>query len=183
MRINEITHDDYYILCICEGNAEEYIMNKLLDNDKLFFRRKHLIDGKLVRRSSVTRIQDEYLNLKYNKPLYILRIIDSKSEKFILGKAYRERYEKRIINVITSPEIEMLIIIKYGDYDDYTKNHKSKMKPSSFCSQKYKIKGIKRKGALDDIFSDVQQLLDAIYKYAKQSKNKGFYMLRDLLKE
>lgn len=45
MRISEIIKDEVYVLCICEGKAEEDIMNMLLDMDMLVFSRSDLIDN------------------------------------------------------------------------------------------------------------------------------------------
>lgn len=40
-----------------------------------------------------------------------------------------------VIDVITSPEIEMLIIINEDKYTDFQK-YKSKLKPSEYCIEK-----------------------------------------------
>jgi hypothetical protein len=77
MRIQELLTTDCYILCICEGLSELVTINMLLDNDMLVFKRDQLISGEPVKRESVTSIQDKYLNYSFEKPLYILRIIDS----------------------------------------------------------------------------------------------------------
>jgi hypothetical protein len=73
-----IANNRLLILCICEGLSELVTINMLLDNDMLVFKRDQLISGEPVKRESVTSIQDKYLNYSFDKPLYILRIIDSK---------------------------------------------------------------------------------------------------------
>ncbi|MFO7887697.1 MAG: hypothetical protein R6U59_05200 [Eubacteriales bacterium] len=168
MQIDKVLKDKY-ILCICEGNAEKDIMNILLEDGLLIFNREDLIEDKVHKRMSVKKIEDNYLGLSYNKELVILRIIDSRNEKFTLSKAYRDRF--KIITAITNPEIEILIVIDKGDYDEFCKN-KSKEKPSVFCKRVYSYKGIKRKGFMNDYFKDSKKLLDAIKEHNRYKKSK-----------
>lgn len=96
-----------------------------------------------------------------------------------MGKAYQERYKDRIINIITSPEIEILMIIHKGDYSKYTNKRKSKMKPSEFCKIEYGLPGIKRSGMVREFFG-VNALVSSINEYARVTKTEG-YTLKDLL--
>ena len=41
-----------YIACICEGTAEQVIINILLDNNKLIFDRKDLLEEDVLRSRS-----------------------------------------------------------------------------------------------------------------------------------
>ena len=170
--------EDKYILCICEGNAEKDIMNILLEGGLLIFNREDLIEDKVHKRMSVKKIEDNYLGLSYNKELVILRIIDSKNEKFRLRKAYRGRFE--ILTAITNPEIEILIVIDKGDYDEFCKN-KSKEKPSEFCKRVYNYNRIKRKGFMYNYFKESKKLIDAIKGHKKHKDNK-ILTLFDLIK-
>ena len=180
MRIDELGSGNYYILCLCEGTAEEDVMNWLLDNHKLIFDRRDLIDGCVIRRKKVERIQEEYLSLDFAKPLVILRVIDSRREKFTLGRAYQERYQDKVLNIHTNPEIEILMIIHRGDYERYLQREKSSIKPSDFCTREYKISGIKRQGTFRRVFGDIEPLVHAIENY--HSSQKGELALKDLLK-
>ena len=72
--------NDKYILCICEGNFEITIMEMLLERHLLPFEKKHLVEEKFIKRGSVANISRNYLNRKFDKPVYILRIIDSKAK-------------------------------------------------------------------------------------------------------
>lgn len=38
-----------YFACICEGTAEEVIINILLDSDKLIFNRNNMIEEEVIR--------------------------------------------------------------------------------------------------------------------------------------
>lgn len=100
--------DSSIIACICEGGAEIAIMDILLDNDLLKFTREQLIEEQVLPRMKVAEFQRRYLRREYEQKILILRVIDSRREEFKLSKAYRCQVE--VINVITAPEIEILII-------------------------------------------------------------------------
>ena len=55
----------------------------------------------------------------------MIRILDSRREEFRLSKAYEQKID--VVNVITAPEIEMLIIHAEGAYDQFKRSGK---KPS-----------------------------------------------------
>lgn len=181
MQVDALKSGEHYVLCICEGRAEEDILNCLLDANLLVFNRSDLINRKIIRTRAAWKIQEEFLNLSYKKPVVILRIIDSKNEKFKLDKAYIDRYKERVINIITQPEIEMLIIISKGDYEKYTNKYKSKCKPSEYCAKTYGIKNIKSEGTIRACFPNLEALVDAIKQYNRLCKSKSD-TLADLLK-
>ena len=58
----------------------------------------------------------------------MIRILDSRREEFRLSKAYEQKID--VVNVITAPEIEMLIIHAEGAYDQFKRSGK---KTSEFC--------------------------------------------------
>lgn len=53
-----------YIACICEGNAEHAIMDLLLENDKLRFKEKDLLDGKIIRCRDGKTFEQKYNEFK-----------------------------------------------------------------------------------------------------------------------
>ena len=168
------------ILCLCEGNAEFDIVNKLLDSNMLVFSCKNLIDGKVHLRQSVSCIEDKYLSYDFEgKRVVILRIIDSKKEQFNLSRSFQGRFD--IINIITSPEIETLIILDKGDYTDFLKV-KSFTKPSIFCKEQYGMKNIKCKSFMEVYFHNTDQLLKAIKSYSEQAQSSN-HSLYDLFND
>lgn len=101
-----------------------------------------------------------------------------KREKFKLSDAYKDKVE--VINVITSPEIEMLVIISENKYNEYKK---SKEKPSIYCVKNLKFKNVKSEKFITHYFSDVTKLISAIKEYRRVSKPEPeFKFLSDLLK-
>ena len=117
-----------YIACICEGAAEKAIMKLLLDADRLIFTHDDLLEGELLRCRSAKNFEEQHLRKGFSEKITVLRILDSRREQFKLSKAYEHKIE--VINVITAPEIEMLVILGEGKYDEYKKSGK---KPSDFC--------------------------------------------------
>ena len=182
MQISEYISGHHYALCICEGRAEEDLINYLLDHDRLIFKRSDLIFGKVTRSRGVKKIQDEYLSLDFEKPVFIFRIVDSKNERFKLDTAFEGRYSDKVFNIITRPEIEILIIIKNNDYGAYTNRSKTKLKPSEYCQSAYKIKKIKSEGIFINAFSHINELVKSIEEYKRLTGSRE-YNLSDILSD
>lgn len=167
-----------YIACICEGSAEQAIMELLLDDNKLIFTSKQLLEEEIIRNRSAKEFEQRYLRKGFNDKITVLRILDSREENFNLSKAYKDKVA--VIDVITAPEIEMLIIFNEDKYEDFKK---SKMKPSEFCKIKLKFKSVKNYTFVKDYFSDTNKLFKSIHEYRRVSNiKKGEYTLFDLLK-
>ena len=60
----------------------------------------------------------------------MIRILDSRREEFRLSKAHEQKID--VVNVITAPEIEMLIIHAEGAYDQFERSGKNQ---SNFVKQ------------------------------------------------
>ncbi len=93
----------------------------------------------------------KYLRKSFNQQITILRILDSRKENFKLSKAYKDKID--VINIITAPEIEMLIIINENKYSEYKK---SKLKPSDFCKVNLRMKDVKSYHFVMHYFSNVE---------------------------
>ena len=171
--------NDKIIACICEGSAESVIVNKLMDAGKLIFSRDDLLDNEVIRCRSARKFEDRYLGKGFTKKITVYRILDSRREDFKLRKAYKSKVD--VINVITAPEIEMLIIVHEGKYSEYHKV-KSKTKPSEFCKDKLKYSDVKSTEFITDYFSDISDLINAIREYKRLANiPKNETCLADLL--
>lgn len=171
---------DNYIACICEGNAEQAVMDLLLENDRLIFNRDELLDNEIIRCRAAKEFENKYLRKNPNKKITVLRILDSRREGFILSKAYREKIE--VINVITAPEIEMLVILSEGKYNEFKSSRR--MKPSEFCKSKLNYKYVKSYSFILEYFSDIDKLINSIKEYRRISQvKKGECTLFDLIKK
>lgn len=166
-----------YIACIVEGGAERAIIDILLDSNLLYFGRDRLLDGELIRIRGSKSFEERYLRKGFKGSITVLRVHDSRRENFALRKEYEHKVN--VINVITAPEIEMLVILNENRYSNFKK---SKKKPSDYCVGNLKLKGVKSYDFVKEYFSDVSKLLSAIKKYSEISKNrKGEYCLLDLI--
>ena len=167
-----------YIACIAEGSAEAAIIDILLDHHQLIFERESLIDEEVLRCRDAKTFEVRYLRKGFGSPVTVFRILDSRRENFRLSKAYEHKVD--VINIITAPEIEMLIILNEGKYTDYKK---SGLKPSSYCKAVLKYRSVKSRDFVLDYFSDVRILVGAIKKYNEVSRiPKKEHTLMDLLK-
>ena len=122
--------NDNIIACICEGSAEQAIMDILLSHDVLKFRKDELLDEKIIRTRSGAEFEKNYLRKHFKSKVTVYRVLDSRKEKFRLGKLYKDKVD--VINVITAPEIEMLIIHNENKYDEFKKSRK---KPSDYSKE------------------------------------------------
>jgi hypothetical protein len=166
-----------YVACICEGSAEQAIMEILIKEDKLIFEEDKLLDGEIIRSRSAKFFEKTYLRKGFKDKITVLRILDSRKEQFKLSPAYVDKVD--VIDIITAPEIEMLIILNEDKYDEFKK---SGMKPSEFCKVKMKYHSVKTYQFVRDYFSDVSQLIASIEEYKRISKiRKGEYTLSDLI--
>lgn len=143
-----------YIACICEGTAEEVIMDILLDHDKLIFSRNQLLEEAPIRCRDAKKFEARYLRKGFTDKISIIRILDSRRENFKLSKAYTHKVN--VINIITAPEIEMLVIVAEKKYNEFKASRK---KPSDFCTQDLRLGNVKNKTFVQKYFQDVDTLL------------------------
>ncbi len=69
------------------------ILDLLLDNHKLIFEREELIEEEVLRCRSGKEFEKRYLRKGFTDKITIYRVLDSRSERFILSKAY-EAFQK-----------------------------------------------------------------------------------------
>ncbi len=112
-----------YKACICEGAAENAIMDILLDNDLLLFSREDLLEEEIIRCRDGKRFEETYLRKGFGGKISVIRILDSRPERFKISKVYEHLVD--VINVITAPEIEMLIILNEDRYKEVKKTGKN----------------------------------------------------------
>lgn len=167
-----------YKACICEGAAEAAVIDILVDHELLIFSRSEMLEEKVIRCRNAKTFESRYLRKGFDQQISIIRILDSRRENFCLSKAYEHKVS--VINVITAPEIEMLIIHNEGMYEKFKG---SKKKPSDFCKSELKMHEVKSYDFVKDYFSDPEKLVEAIKTYRRIAKiPQGEYTLSDLLK-
>lgn len=174
-----------YIICSCEGNAEEAIIDLLLAHDKLCFKREDLIRGKCTQLRKSTDIAQEYLRQEFERGIVILRIQDREKDKFKLPRHYSSI---PVIDVVTKPEIEILHIIAENCEKDFErcKRLKKDLKPSEYCKgyfskqKNVRVKKVKSKEFVETLYADdINKLVAAIVRY--HGDRQEAYCLKDLL--
>jgi hypothetical protein len=114
-----------YIACICEGAAEQAVIELLLDSNKLIFRYDDMLENEVIRCRSAQKFEERYLRKGFTEKITILRILDSHRENFNLSRAYRGKID--VINIVTAPEIEMLMIYAEKKYAQYKRSGKNQV--------------------------------------------------------
>lgn len=171
---------DEYVICICEGAAEQAIIELLLDHNSLVFAHDNLVGREITRKRQASEIQGSFLNRAYQSQVNILRILDSPSDKFKLDRLYINRFP--VHNIYTRPEIEMLLIIAEGQIEKYLQKEKSRYKPSAYCAEVlFPGKHIKSREFIQDYFADINKLHNAIRLYHEQVGKQGEAHLFHLL--
>lgn len=168
-----------YKACICEGGAERAIMDILLENDLLIFSKKDLLEEKVLSCRGADAFQKQCLRKSFNGKISVIRVLDRRNENFKLSKAYQDKVN--VVNIVTAPEIEMLIIHSEGKYEEYKRSGK---KPCDFCKQNLPELGYRKR--YDDIkryFDSSDKLVKAIKTYHQKQQDKGEWSLLDLLKD
>ena len=167
-----------YVACICEGGAEKTIIELLLDSNSLIFSYDDLLEGEILRCRKARDFETQYLRKYFNEKVTVLRILDSRRERFAWSKAYAHKVD--VINVVTAPEIGMLVILSENKYKEFKG---SNLKPSEYCKSFLGYSNVKRPVFIEAYFKDLDKLITAIKRYKKVSKiNHGEYALADLLK-
>lgn len=120
------------ILIMCEGSNELQIINMLLDAGVLCFTKDDLLNLCPFQARQLTSSQLKPALDAYHGELVIYRIGDKMSDKLKIPKEYGN-----IVHVqkfCTLPELEMLLIIAEGLFDEY-KKVKSTQSPKEFCKR------------------------------------------------
>ena len=161
-----------YVICSCEGAAEKAIITLLLEHDCLIFTESNLLDNGLTRLRSAKKIEQEFLHQDFDKIVHIIRIVDSKKEKFKLSKVYRDensQVDEHPIDIHTHPEIEILVIIASGKYNDF-QQCKNRELPSGYCNRVISDGiDVKSEKFINKYFEDINCLLRAIKEYKRLS--------------
>lgn len=167
-----------YTACICEGAAESAIIDILVDHDLLIFSRSEMLDERVIRCRKASNFEERYLRKGFDDQISVVRILDSRGEAFRLSRAYARKIA--VINVITAPEIERLIILSEGTYEQFKRSGK---KPSDFCKIDLRMRNVKSYEFVKRYFSNPEILVHAIKEYRRIANiPSGEYTLLDLLK-
>ena len=166
-----------YVACICEGAAEQAVMELLLDSGKLSFSYDDMLENEVIRCRGAQRFEERYLRKGFTGKITVLRILDSHRENFNLSRAYRDKIDG--VNIVTAPEIEMLVIYAEGKYEQYKRSGK---KPSIFCKEDLGYANVKSAAFIKRYFQNLDTLIAAIQEHKRVATiQRGESTLADLL--
>lgn len=172
--LQRLADEGYHAVISCEGTAEQAIVEKLLEEDALVFPNGYVVDVTRMRKSS--DIEEAYLSFDYDWPVCVVRVHDSRKERFRLGRLFVDRFP--VESVLTHPEIEILAIIREGEWHQWRKGH---LKPSVYCSQVLGMGEVKSAEFLK-AYWDVASIKRAAGEYRRLSKiPRGEHCLADLI--
>ena len=77
-----------YKACICEGAAENAIMDILLDYELLIFSREEMLEEEVIRCREGKKFEEKYLRKGFKDKISVIRILDSRRENFKLSNCY-----------------------------------------------------------------------------------------------
>lgn len=83
------------------------------------FSKEELLEEEIINSRRGKDFEERYLRKEFSGKITVYRVLDSRRENFKISKAYQNKVD--IVNVITAPEIEMLIICNEGKYKDFEK--------------------------------------------------------------
>lgn len=86
-----------YKACICEGAAENAVMDILLDADLLVFSREEMLEEAVIRCREGNKFEQKYLRKGFADKISVIRILDSRREKFKIATVYKGNIIKNLI--------------------------------------------------------------------------------------
>ena len=164
------------VLC-CEGPCECQLMQQLLDRGLLIFNRNEILDRRPIHFRQPKDIAPLIQTLPIDTEIVFYRIGDTQNDAFDLS-CFRLRKDKMsVYKVCTKPEIEILLIINEGLYDEYLKA-KSKIAPKQFAKAHiHGYSGFEEYIATHDMTHAMSE-----YKRLKKHKKDELYLI-DLIRQ
>lgn len=156
------------VLFSCEGTAETVIIERLVKEGRTLVPHSHVVENRDGRPYTtlrkISKLQDEFFGVDYPNGLMIVRVKDQSPEAFKIPKLYRDSIIYR--DVITRPEIESLILVREGEYQNWYQHGKTQYMPSAWCEQKLSFgKQLKTYQFLKKYWDSADVIIDAIEKY------------------
>lgn len=135
--------DQYsYLFFVCEGKNEEAIVKWLAEADAIDFPKKqYSLDFCRARtKSTRPKILRAATQFDYGGPVAIIYVCDSHGEKWSVGKDCMGN-EIPVIKIVTSPEIEILLVHKAHCIEKWksARAKNPKLHVSAFCRQMFKM--------------------------------------------
>jgi len=165
-----------YSAIIVEGTAERIIMQRLLQANYLIISNTELLGRKILHTRNAKLFAKQYLSHSFEEKVQLYRILDSKKEVFKLPKAYEQKVQ--VINVLTTPEIEMLLICSEGLLSTFKQINGKK--PSNFMKDKLHLNV--KTTTFNEHYWSADKIVKAVIDYHRTSATKNEFGIYNLLR-
>lgn len=161
---------EHEVLFSCEGTAEKVIIEKLFNAGKLVMPKENVVrdieDNPYTGDRRAKDLQRDFLGLNYPHGLLLVRIVDVHPGILKFSSLYRDQV--RVRDVVTRTEIEVLILVKEGQYQNWYRHGKNAgLMPSQWCIQKLGLKAVKTRDFLESYWADADELAVVIHEYTE----------------
>lgn len=160
-------------LLACEGQSEVYLLKSLIKRGHLNFGLDLILDEPIKLRQ-LDKIAAIIHSINVEEEIIIYRVGDTLKDELNLDDFKLRENKIKQYKICTKTELEILVIIDNGWYQDYRKNYKN-ITPKAFLKQrmpKYE----------PESYFDSHDLIDAITEYKRIKKHKSDeYYLIDLI--
>ncbi|WP_455788478.1 hypothetical protein [Acidaminococcus fermentans] len=165
-----------YLFFVCEGKNEEAIVKWLAEADAIDFPKKqYSLDFCRARtKSTRPKILRAATQFDYGGPVAIIYVCDSHGEKWSVGKDCMGN-EIPVIKIVTSPEIEILLVHKAHCIEKWksARAKNPKLHVSAFCKQMFKM-DVKNGENFVQQFSSVKDFKKICLEYKSASDSRKF---------
>ncbi len=174
-------------LVLLEGKCEEAMVQSLIDTGRFAIPVDDMLDERPFLGLSIKRHPQAQILIRQLMPeekVKVVRIGDTLSDNISIPKDLKKKIDG-VENYCTKPEIEMLLIINEGLYDDYQKV-KNTQKPKLFAKSHITYKGKKYKPSYPWLYEYFTQedLVSMLQEYKRLSNHeKEERHVYDLVKE
>lgn len=158
-----------YILIMTEGTTELAFLDVLLEKNLLKFKKEELLMEQIYHKRQIDSVIKGYIQLLTNQDkVTIYRVGDALKDKLKIPSTIISTKIDQIIDVSTTPEFEVLFLLKEDLYTEFLKV-KSTTKASSFYKQ-YKKRYNKQYDYVFTYFSNMSdvEIINLIALYIKK---------------
>lgn len=162
-------------IAACEGKSELILIQHLIERGVFFAKAEELLDDRPIHMRQLKEQAPIINALDINVDIEVYRIGDTQKDLYDLSGFEARKKKIKIFKICTKPEIEILIIIAEGLFQDYCKKRLSPKEYVKIYIKKYK--SIEK-------YIETHDIIPAIKEYKKlKLHKKGELYLADFIRD
>lgn len=174
-----------YALIMTEGTDEKAFLEVLLEKGMLKYARSELFYEKIFHARQINGALEALVSgLPPEGKVLVYRVGDKLSDRLRIPSSLSSRI-KEVVDISTTPEFEVLLILEEGEYQNYLKE-KSKKKPSEYYKElhpDYRKGSEWVKGYFEELDQkEIKELLERYQRLRGSLLPKGRKSLLDLVR-